>query len=95
MTHFHLLSSRALDLIGPNIDTSTLEDVSSLTTKPMEEGTEPVTHPSVSKSGHELGEYDFFFEWAERPSWEQMRDLISRIDKALAPLGCRYTLVNK
>ena len=52
-------------------------------------------HPAVSKSGYTLGEYDFFFEWSEEPSWQQMRDLISRIDQAFAKLGCKYTLTTK
>lgn len=100
--HFHLFSPHAnvmdpSSLAHPSSSTyeTTLEDAEALTTSPMEEGMEPTTHPSISKSGHNLGEYDFFFEWAEDPSWEQMRELISKIDKALTPLGCKYTLVSK
>ena len=49
----------------------------------------------VSKSGYTLGENDYFFEWAKDPSPQQMRALIGRIDEALAPLGCRYTITTK
>jgi hypothetical protein len=56
---------------------------------------EKVTDSSISKSGHTLGEYDFFFEWKEDPTWNEMCDLISKIDKAFTKLGCKYTLTTK
>jgi hypothetical protein len=46
----------------------------------------------ISESGELLGEYDFFFEWFEEPSMEQINDLIGRIDEALGPLGCLYSI---
>ena len=49
----------------------------------------------ISKSGHKLGEYDFFFEWFVDPSMEQVEDLIKRIDETLTPLGVKYTLTTK
>ena len=49
----------------------------------------------ISKSGEMLGEHDFFFEWFTKPSMEQLNSLIEKIDKALAPLGCRYTITTK
>jgi hypothetical protein len=49
----------------------------------------------ISKSGDKVGEYDFYFEWTKRPTSDQLSDLINRIDKALAPLGCRYTITTK
>ncbi len=49
----------------------------------------------ISGSGHTLGEYDFFFEWAKAPTWEEMQDILSKVDKALGPLGCKYTSVTK
>lgn len=49
----------------------------------------------ISKSGHKLGEYDFFFEWFTKPSMDQVEDLIGRIDEALMPLGVKYTLTTK
>ena len=49
----------------------------------------------ISKSGHKLGEYDFYFEWFTKPSMEQIEDLIKRIDEALEPLGVKYTLTTK
>jgi len=49
----------------------------------------------VSKSGESLGEYDFYFEWLKEPSQEQLNGLIEKIDAALAPLGCKYTITTK
>jgi hypothetical protein len=49
----------------------------------------------ISRSGEELGEYDFFFEWLRGPSVEQFHELIDRIDEALAPLGCWYKVTTK
>jgi len=49
----------------------------------------------ISKHGATIGEYDFFFEWETKPNWEQVEDLINKIDKALKPLGCNYTITTK
>ena len=49
----------------------------------------------VSRAGDTLGEYDFFFEWEKEPSKQQVEELISMIDEALADCGCRYTIVTK
>lgn len=49
----------------------------------------------ISKSGKSLGEYDFFFEWLTSPSVEQFYGLIEKIDEALSPLGCYYTITTK
>jgi hypothetical protein len=49
----------------------------------------------ISKSGESLGEYDFYFEWFTTPTMDQVEDLIGRIDKALEPLGVKYTLTTK
>ena len=49
----------------------------------------------VSKSGEQLGEYDFFFEWFKKPTMDELNNLIKRIDKALAPLETRYTITTK
>jgi thiamine biosynthesis protein ThiC len=49
----------------------------------------------ISKSGEKLGEYDFFFEWFKEPGMNELNDLIQRIDKALTPLGTRYTITSK
>lgn len=46
----------------------------------------------VSGSGESLGDHNFFFEWREEPSGEQVHDLIGRVDDALEPLGCHYTI---
>jgi len=46
----------------------------------------------VSKSGEMLGEYDFYFEWFTEPSMDQVKMLIGKIDEALIPLGCSYTM---
>jgi len=49
----------------------------------------------ISRSEQILGDYDFFFEWFQDPSAEQLNELIKKIDAALAPLGCRYTITTK
>jgi hypothetical protein len=49
----------------------------------------------ISKSGETLGEHDFFFEWFTEPNMDQLNDLIEKIDAALEPLGCKYTLTTK
>jgi len=49
----------------------------------------------ISSSGDSLGEYDFFYEWLEGPSTEQLKMLIEKTDDTLEPLGCRYTLTTK
>ncbi len=49
----------------------------------------------ISRSGESLGEYDFYFEWFTEPNMEQLNDLIGKIDEALGPLGCRYTITTK
>ena len=52
-------------------------------------------HNIFSKHGQKLGEYDFFFEWFERPEIHQLDELIRKIDAALKPLGCLYTITTK
>jgi len=52
-------------------------------------------HSMISNHGQKLGEYDFFFEWHEEPTTSQLNDLIKRIDDALKPLGCLYTITTK
>jgi hypothetical protein len=49
----------------------------------------------VSTSGEMLGDHDFFFEWFKNPNQAEMNDLIQKIDEALAPLGCRYSITTK
>lgn len=49
----------------------------------------------ISKSGWTLGDYDFYFEWARAPKFEELKKLIEKIDEALKPLGCRYTVTTK
>jgi len=52
-------------------------------------------HTIISKSGVNLGDYDFYFEWAKKPSVKQIEDLVERIDVALAPLSVIYTITTK
>ena len=49
----------------------------------------------ISKSGEKIGEYDFYFEWSKKPTTEKFDNLIEKIDNALAPLGCKYTITTK
>lgn len=46
----------------------------------------------ISDSSQVLGEYDFFFEWSQKPSMARIKELLEKIDKALEELGCHYTL---
>lgn len=49
----------------------------------------------ISKSGESLGEFDFYYEWFQKPSVSQFEDLIAKIDEALGPTGVRYTITTK
>jgi hypothetical protein len=49
----------------------------------------------ISKSGESLGEFDFYFEWFVDPSTDQLNELIEKIDTALKPLKCMYTITTK
>lgn len=49
----------------------------------------------VSSAGESIGDFDFFFEWVQEPTMEQVFDLLERIDVALAPLGCWYRITTK
>jgi hypothetical protein len=49
----------------------------------------------ISDSYQMLGEYDFLFEWAEKPTMAKIKDLVEKIDDALEDLGCHYTLMTE
>jgi hypothetical protein len=49
----------------------------------------------ISQSGESLGEYDFFFEWFVDPTMDQLNTLIEKIDTALKPLNCMYTITTQ
>ena len=49
----------------------------------------------ISDSHQMLGEYDFLFEWAEKPTMAKIESLVEKIDEALKGLGCHYTLVTE
>lgn len=49
----------------------------------------------ISDSGHSLGDYDFYFEWFQEPSMEQLNKLTGKIDDALNETGARYTITHK
>ncbi|MFQ5712386.1 MAG: hypothetical protein ACE5GD_11510, partial [Candidatus Geothermarchaeales archaeon] len=76
--------------------------VSRTETAPLEEGMrgfgesyKTKVKPSIREANSILGEYDFFFEWETDPTPDQLRTLIEKIDKALSPLGCKYTITTK
>jgi hypothetical protein len=94
ITHYHFLVGYAG---GPFPTAGGIEGLSADAGLPPGATSSPekVTHSVISKSGHALGEYDFFFEWKEDPSWDEMCDLISKIDKAFTKLRCKYTLTTK
>lgn len=49
----------------------------------------------ISEADTMLGDYDFFFEWSEEPTMEQLGNLVEKIDAALKGLGCNYTITTK
>jgi len=49
----------------------------------------------ISDAGESLGDYDFFYEWAQEPTQVQLVELINRIETALTPLGCKYRITTK
>jgi hypothetical protein len=49
----------------------------------------------ISDASMTLGEYDFVFEWARKPSITQIEDLIEKVDKALGEVGVLYTLTTE
>lgn len=49
----------------------------------------------ISGAREMLGDYDFFYEWTEDPSMDQLQDLIGKIDEALKDFGCNYTITTK
>jgi len=49
----------------------------------------------ISEASEMMGDYDFFFEWSETPTLEQVEELVRRIDEALSSLGCHYTITTK
>jgi hypothetical protein len=48
----------------------------------------------ISKSGDQIGNYDYFYEWFKTPTVEQLYSLIQKIDEALTPLGCKYSITS-
>jgi len=49
----------------------------------------------ISKSGESVGEYDFYYEWFQKPTFSQVEELIDKVDEALKPLGVRYSITTK
>ena len=49
----------------------------------------------ISKSGESLGEFDFYYEWFQKPTISQIEDLILKIDEALGPVGVKYTITTR
>jgi hypothetical protein len=49
----------------------------------------------LSTKDHDLGEYDFVYEWTTKPSTAQLEILETDIAKALKPLNVTYKVINK
>lgn len=80
-----------LEMEKPN----TMEDIKQFF-NPLKAISDERCNRIISKArGTVLGEYDFFFEWFEKPRREELNELIMKIDAALAPLGCKYTITTK
>jgi hypothetical protein len=54
-----------------------------------------VKNKLISKSGHTLGEYDFYFEWIIEPKENDLFNLIKMIDTEMKTLNLRYSIVTK
>lgn len=46
----------------------------------------------ISDAKEMLGDSDFFFEWRDKPTMNQIELLIGKIDEALKGIGCFYAL---
>lgn len=56
----------------------------------------PITKTQLIKTTkYRTGDSSFTFEWSKRPTTADYLALISRIDDALTPIGCRYTIMTK
>lgn len=49
----------------------------------------------ISKSGEELGDYDFYFEWFRTPTHNELSDFIKKVDETIKNVGCIYTITTK
>jgi hypothetical protein len=49
----------------------------------------------ISDASMTLGEYDFMFEWTEKPTMKKIQGLIEQIDGALGDLGVHYSLTTE
>jgi len=49
----------------------------------------------ISDAHQTLGDHDFMFEWAEKPTLKQLESLIEKIDAALGGIGVHYTLTTE
>ncbi|MCK4317377.1 hypothetical protein KAW53_01320 [Candidatus Bathyarchaeota archaeon] len=49
----------------------------------------------ISDASMTLGDYDFVFEWTEKPSMKKVLGLIENIDGALGDLGVHYSLTTE
>jgi hypothetical protein len=47
------------------------------------------------KSSVLVGEWDYAFEWDHFPSYEEIHDLLSAIDKLVGPTGAKYSITTK
>jgi hypothetical protein len=49
----------------------------------------------ISGKSDKLGDYDFFFEWIEKPNEAQIKELEKDIEKAIKPFDVKYEIHNK
>jgi len=82
------------DAVPSSIDFREMESVMSYF-QPLGDITITRCENIISKSGEMLGEHDFFFEWFTEPTMDQLNELVEKIDEALAPLGCKYSITTK
>ncbi|MCW4051562.1 MAG: hypothetical protein NWE89_17720 [Candidatus Bathyarchaeota archaeon] len=49
----------------------------------------------ISDASMTLGDYDFVFEWTEKPGMKKVQNLIKKIDDALTGVGVHYTMTTE
>ena len=54
-----------------------------------------ITKEMIADGEEVVGGYDFVIEWRGKPSPKSLRELIRKIDRVLAPSGCRYTITTQ
>lgn len=80
-----------IKIIGPPIDKA-ITELQKLAKELPSISDGSLSHSMIPTGETLMGDFDFVFHWKEKPDEKELRALITRIDKALKGLGCRYTI---